>query len=51
LSLLELLAEPYFVPAATAVLVRFAVQVYLDSSVYKGGDAGPAAADRSKDAA
>jgi predicted PurR-regulated permease PerM len=37
--------------AATAVLVRFAVQVYLDSSVYKGSDAGPAAADRSKDAA
>ena len=30
--------------AATAVLVRFAVQVYLDSSVYKGNDAAPASA-------
>ena len=29
--------------AATAVLVRFAVQLYLDSSVYKGSDAAPAA--------
>jgi predicted PurR-regulated permease PerM len=37
--------------AATAVLVRFAVQVYLDSSVYKGGDTGPAAPDKPKDTA
>ena len=37
--------------AATAVLVRFAVQVYLDSSVYKGSDAAPAAADKPKDTA
>ena len=35
--------------AATAVLVRFAVQVYLDSSVYKGSDAAPAAGDRPSD--
>ena len=34
--------------AATAVLVRFAVQVYLDSSVYKGGDAAPAARPESQ---
>jgi ActR/RegA family two-component response regulator len=34
--------------AATAVLVRFAVQVYLDSSVYKGSDAEPVA-DKPKD--
>ena len=37
--------------AATAVLVRFAVQVYLDSSVYKGSDAAPAAPDKPKDTA
>ena len=35
--------------AAAAVLVRFAVQVYLDSSVYKGSDAAPAALDKAKD--
>ena len=35
--------------AAMAVLVRFAVQVYLDSSVYKGSDAAPAAGDRPRD--
>jgi predicted PurR-regulated permease PerM len=33
--------------AAVAVLVRFAVQVYLDSSVYKGSDAAPGAKDKS----
>jgi predicted PurR-regulated permease PerM len=32
--------------AAVAVLVRFAVQVYLDSSVYKGSDAAPGAEDK-----
>jgi predicted PurR-regulated permease PerM len=37
--------------AATAVLVRFAVQVYLDSSVYKGSDAAPAATEKPKETA
>lgn len=35
--------------AAIGVLVRFAVQVYLDSAVYKGSDAVPAAGDKPKD--
>ena len=34
--------------AATAVLVRFAVQVYLDSSVYKGNDAAPASPEQAQ---
>ena len=37
--------------AATAVLVRFAVQVYLDSSVYKGSDTAPAATEKPKETA
>jgi predicted PurR-regulated permease PerM len=32
--------------AAVAVLVRFAVQLYLDSAVYKGSDGAPAATDK-----
>jgi hypothetical protein len=31
--------------------VRFAVQVYLDSSVYKGSDAAPAAPQKPKETA
>jgi predicted PurR-regulated permease PerM len=34
--------------AAAAVLVRFAVQVYLDSSVYKGSDVAPATLDKAR---
>jgi predicted PurR-regulated permease PerM len=34
--------------AAVAVLARFAVQLYLDSSVYKGSDIAPAAGDEPK---